>query len=339
MRRTLHAMLALAIAVALGVGLPAASAVAAPAPPTPASISLNFDSPGNAAWWLGNLATRIYWFNQDASLISTPTLYSYPSSGTITLDYLGLSFNGSEYASITASPKSTVLSAEGIYTFDAWGSDDADTSFEASRTFGVDKTLPSSRSNLVPVYTGSALITITASDALSGAEFVLYTLDGKSQYAVPSIGDSGGYMFAAKGPAEIGNAFDAGITVTTPGVHKLSWFTVDNAGNHEAWHYTTFRINKAGYVPVLGKPTTAVDGHRVGFKGSVTAASHNRPVTLTVQRKSGGSWVHFATYSKTVAKYHDSYWMKKTIAKHGTYRVMATQGAGKSRWSKEFRVR
>jgi hypothetical protein len=339
-RRSLRALFVLTIAVGMALGISATTAVAAP---TPATLSLDPLSPGSS-WlgWGGRLG--IFWSNQNTSLAETPTLYSDSASGTITLDSLAYSHNGSAYTSMTADPTGYVFSTEGLYSFEATGTDEGDESYVATDAIGIDRTRPTSRSNLVPVYTGSALITITVTDHLSGPAYIYYWLDGDSQYCYPdnrrfvrARSVSEGRSLASRS-IYWGETLDVSLSTATPGRHRLNWFTVDFAGNHEAWHQTTFQVNRTGYVPVLGRPWARVDGHRVSFRGSVTAASHKRYVTLTVQRRSGGSWVSHATYTGSVTKYQSAYFIKKSIGTHGTYRVKATQGTGKSRWSKPFHV-
>lgn len=336
--RSLRSILVLALTVLAVVGYPASAALA---DTNPAYMSLHLSSDDDAGFWLGNFLTPIRWFNQDVRIVETPEIYPYESTSTVSLDYFGYSRDGSAFTSITASPERT-FSKEGIYGFEATGSNAVGTAYEASASIGIDRTRPTSRSNLVPVYTGSAKITIKASDALSGPEFLLYTLDGASQKCVPRQDFKDMYLFASlavRPRPDLTSPFDVQVNVTTPGVHKLSWFVVDNAGNHERWHDTTFRVNAIGYVPVLGKPTAYVRGHKATFRGTLTPAARPRPAKLTLQRKSGNRWVAFKTYSWWIPKYAGTYSLRKTVSKKGVYRVKVAEGKGVSRWSKEFRVK
>jgi hypothetical protein len=340
MKRSLRTTLVLTIAIIAALAFSATSALGATRAD---SFNIGFVSSGDAGAWFGNLGTPIRWYNQDVSIVATPTLYAFESTSTITLSYLGYSYNGSEFTSITAETTHTVFATEGLYSFDATGSNTAEVTYEGTRTIGIDKTRPATRSNLVPVYNGSALVTITVTDALSGPEYILYTLDGAPAYAVPGIG--GGLIFDSLATAlavpapPAGNSYDIGVNVAGRGLHTLSWFAVDNAGNHGGWHSTTFRINAPGYTPVLGRPSVSVLRHRVSFKGTVTAATRAKQVILTVQRKDGSSWDSYAKFTVLVAKYAGSYWIRETISDRGKYRVKAAEANGKSRWSKEFRVR
>jgi hypothetical protein len=333
MKTSIRLILALVLTLVAVLAVPLASASAEGL--QPAQLNFSYESEDDAGFWFGNFATRIRWFNQDVSLVSTPTLSAWESTSSITLDYFAYRLNGSAFTSITASPLRT-FSAEGVYDFEATGINVVGLSYEGSRTLGIDKKRPTSSSNLVPVYTGSAKITITATDTLSGPEFVMYTLDGTSQRAVPGYP----WMFVVAGPTpkDPNAPFVVDVKVTSPGKHRLSWFAVDNAGNHERWHDTTFLVNPVGYVPVLGKPSVYVRGHKATVRGTVTPAARPRPAVMTVQRKGDSGWKAFATYSWWIPKYAGVYSLKRTITKKGVYRVKTAEGTGSSRWSKEFTV-
>jgi len=320
MKKHLRASLALVVVV---VAMLAFTAAVAYADPT-TSLDFNTSSPG-AASWFGGLESTVTWYNQDVSITTVPTLFDFSQDSDISLNYFAYSFNGSAFTSITASPLHT-FAAEGLYSFDATGTDDLDTAFEGTQTpgFGIDKTRPTSASNLVPVYDASAKVTITAADMLSGAEFIVYTLDGASDYATPTPTGS----------------LSADVVMTTPGMHTLGWFTVDNAGNHEHAHNVSFLVNATGYVPVLGKPRIkALKKHNAVFSGSVTAATTSRTVTLTVQRLNGKKFRSFKTYTVSAAQYAGSYSLTKNLKKAGTYRVRAAEGSGVSAWSNSVKVK
>jgi hypothetical protein len=135
------------------------------------------------------------------------------------------------------------------------------------------------------------------------------------------------------------NTLSAEVVVTAPGRHTLSWFTVDNAGNFEHTHSTTFAVNQTGYVPVLGKPRISARNRTATFTGSVTAATTRMTVSVAVRRLSGGVWRPFATYSVSVPRYASSYSLSKRISRAGACRVRASEGAGATTWSKGFRIR
>lgn len=308
----------LVIAFVCVYGVLGASASAAPI--TPASLNMAWLSPGNATWF-GNTGV---WSNQNISIVGTPTLSNASTTTPIPLMYLAYSLNGGAPVNITSAPHVT-LTQEGVYTWDGVGILNA-VSYESTTTvLRIDKSRPTSWSNAVPVYDGTATVTMTATDTLSGAGFVVYSVDNVTDFA------------SSVGPYLGSFPVTATINVTDPGAHSMSWFSIDRAGNHEAWHSASFRVNALGYVPQLGKPSTSVKKTRkVTFKGSVTPATSNRALKLTVQRKNGKVWKPFAVYSATVSRYMGSYSVMKYVSKAGTYRVMTAEGTGASVWSKNF---
>jgi hypothetical protein len=321
-RTSRRAGLVLAIAVAAVLTGVATTAFAAP---VSATLQLPFEAaPGDTGWDLGNMASSVTWANRAIAIVDTPTIAAVGTDTLVPVSYFGYSFNGSEFTSITASPM-RAFSEEGIYSFEASGSLET-TSYEATTGpyFGIDQTRPTSTSDLAPVYDSVATITITATDALSGAGDIVYSVDGDADYAEPKSYE---------------DTLSAEVVVTAPGRHTLSWFTVDNAGNFEHTHSTTFAVNQTGYVPVLGKPRVSVRNRTATFAGSVTAATATKTVSVTVRRLSGGAWRPFATYSVSVPRYTSSYSLSKRISRAGAYRVRASEGAGVSSWSKGFRIK
>jgi hypothetical protein len=331
--RSLCVMLVLTVAAAAVLACTATVAYAAP--PSPAILGLNVYAPGNGSWF-GNqypgtsplIATYPQimssgwrgWYNQGASFLTTPTFLTQ-SYQPIPLSYLGYSYNGSAFTSITATPHRAFWN-DGIYSFDATGALVL-SSYEGTASFGIDSARPTSTSNVLPVYDTTATIAITASDTASGPEYIVFSFDGAPDYA-----------YALSNP----NALNLNFWVLISGPHTLRWFTIDNAGNHEYTHMASFVVNATGYVPVLGKPKVSVKKKVATFTGSVTPAATSRTVVLTVQRKSG-KWKGFATYSVTVPKYAGTYALKKSISKKGTYQVKAAEGTGASVWSKGFAIK
>ena len=318
--KALRSVLGLAAVVIAVLACTAGAAYAAPAT---ADLNLSISSPGNMGWDFGNHNSTLTWFNQDVSIDDTPTM-STESTTDIPLSYFAYQFNGGTLTSITANPMRT-FSAEGIYSFEATGSDLLATAYESSATLGIDKTRPTSVSDVVPVYDGSAAITIEATDTLSGLEDTVYILDGTPEFATP--------------PPFPPDAVSAVVNVATDGQHTLSWYAVDNAGNHERMHTSTFRVNEIGYTPVLGRPSVSVKRVRnVTFSGSVTPATTAKTVWLTVQRLNGRTFRPFATYSVRVPRYASQYSIRKHFTRAGTYRVRAFEDTGASTWSRSFKL-
>lgn len=339
----LSAATALVAAAAMVLGCLAASAYAGPA--TPGHLVMNHAISANSpSTFFGNDPNTVMtspmiaaypqiavgpfwgWYNQDV-IERNPTFETDVYTGPVSLDYLALSFDGSAPTSITSLLPYTV-SAQGIYTFDATGTYSA-VSYEGSDTIGIDKTDPVTTSNLVPVYDDSAVITLAATDTLSGPSWTDWRLDGASTCATEC---------AVGIPSVI--VLSHQVAVSTPGWHTLRWFSIDNAGNFENTHLASFLINASGYTPVLGRPSVAVRAKQTAvFAGSVTPGATNKTVALTVQRRSGKSFKPFATYFVSVPKYANAYGLSKHISKAGVYQVKAAEGMGASVWSKSFTIK
>jgi hypothetical protein len=86
----------------------------------------------------------------------------------------------------------------------------------------IDLTPPVTTASAVPTaFTNTDVsITLSATDNLSGVNQTLYSLDG--------------------GTAKVGTA----VTISTSGVHTLTYYSVDNAGNVESVHTVTVKIDK-----------------------------------------------------------------------------------------------
>jgi hypothetical protein len=306
----------------------AASALAVAPPLQIGSLSVSSAGPGDAGGFFGNIeGTPARWYNQNIVIADRPVMNNDPSGEGTDFDLTALDyrFNGSAATSITANPLLT-FSNEGIYTFEATGTYSA-TGYIASTTLGLDKTRPTSTCDAVPVYDAAANITLRANDALSGPEFVLYSLDGASDYATPTANPGSTDQLVAP------------IQVTTPGAHTLSWFAVDTAGNFEKPHLTTFWVNPVPYKPVLSKPAVKVKKRKITVSGSVTPATTGRTVIFTVNRKAGSKFKFYGTYAMSLPMYYGSYSALITLKKAGTYQVLAAENDGLSAWSKSFTVK
>lgn len=262
------------------------------------------------------------WYNQDVGFDSAPTLLNPTAHGQISLQQLDCVRDGS--IPVNLGGASPVLSDEGIYTIRASGVDESMTVFSGEWSLGIDKTRPVSGSNACPVYDGPAEITITAADNLSGCEFIVSSVDGAPDFSTPTPDTSSDSLH---------------IQVKAAGAHLLTWFAVDNAGNHEPPHAASFRVNPVGYVPVLSAPRVSRRAKTMSFRGSVTPASSARRVVLKLQRKRASKWRPVATFSVVVHRYDAMYWLKKRLPLHGTYRVIASEDGGVSPPSNVFRIK
>jgi hypothetical protein len=105
---------------------------------------------------------------------------------------------------------------------------------------------------------------LTASDAGSGVAHTYYTLDGGSQTEGTSV--------TVAAPADGSN----------DGAHTITYWSVDNAGNVEAPHTCTVKIDTTA-------PRTSASG--------ADAAWHNTPVTVSLAATDTGSGVASIQYS------------------------------------------
>jgi hypothetical protein len=255
------------------------------------------------------------WFNHDFTV--TPYFFDGSLPSTLPVDEASYVKNGGEAHEFAGS---LVVSAPGVYSIDATSVVEiasVETTFTGEiGVFGLDKTDPVSTSNAVPVYDVSAAITITATDTLSGAEFIAYKLDG------------GPYLQA---PDEYGVV--SATVVAGVGTHTLTWVAYDNAGNTDQ-HMASFTVLPAGYVPMLSKPAVKkLSASRFSFKGTVTPAATAKTVTVVVQRKSKGVYRPYRTFTVPVAAYAGSYSLNGSVGRHATYRAKATQGSGSGGWT------
>jgi hypothetical protein len=273
------------------------------------------------------------WFNQDV-LVTNPVIVDPDLDNDIVLG--GAWWMISTDLGTTWSTPTTfdpvagaIASAQGIYSIEATGADDDDPSLvvTGSVNFGIDKTAPTSRTDLPPlpadsdaivVFNQTATVTITATDTLSGVE--------RLQYSV----DNGPFDYAWDAPT--GLPFMVPVTVTTPGFHTLTWKVWDNAGNVSV-SSARFIVRPAGFIPSvsLGIKQSGSRRRIVQFTGEVSTMYANMTLKITVQRKVGRVWRSYTTYSTTIPAFSDDYSITKTISRAGTFRAWATFGGSSTR--------
>jgi FtsP/CotA-like multicopper oxidase with cupredoxin domain/putative cell wall-binding protein len=138
------------------------------------------------------------------------------------------------------------VSAEGTHTLEFW-SEDTLGAVEPANTamVKIDNTAPVSSDNHLGSYTGSAMVTLSATDPLSGVAKTYYKLDG--------------------------GAMVMGTTVKTSvqGSHSLEYWSEDAAGNVESPRTVSFAVLPANatYVPLEGtnRLQTALEISRATF--------------------------------------------------------------------------
>jgi hypothetical protein len=272
------------------------------------------------------------WTNQDLTLESLSGYYYTDADGSSEAHSVPATFsvNGSAPQTFTAP---VTFTAEGTYTVNAGSIDGSGTPFEWTIenwvhdgiVGGIDRTKPTVACNAVPVYNGEATITVSEADSLAGVRAIFVSLDG------------GGYW----GRSFYRSQMPTGSLDVTAGVgsHTLDFHAYDFAGNFVLGKRVSFSVNPIGYKPKLSMVTVGVKGHRVSFRGTVTPAATRATVKLVVDRKVDGVWKYgYATYFVPLHKYASSFWMRTKIGRHGTYRVRAYEGTGKSPKSTVFEI-
>jgi hypothetical protein len=121
-------------------------------------------------------------------------------------------------------PANNVLSSEGVaVSASASVSDRADnTTNAASAPVKIDTHVPATSASTLPEWNNNSVtLTLTATDNLSGVETTHFTVDS--------------------GPVETGSS----VLLTDEGTHTILFWSVDNAGNVEATHSTTVKLDKS----------------------------------------------------------------------------------------------
>ena len=311
---------------------------------TPGSLSaLSLESTGDAGLSHGNrnLGTSpiapdadpavFEWFNQDVRFFSPGVVDPDATDDDIvvTSGFWQFSTDNATWGAhnaLTGADFSGTGSAEGLYAITASGNDavtDAPATGVIMPAFGIDKTKPVSTSNAVPIYAGgTAVVTISAHDALSGVENLQYSVDGAP--------------LDWSWDADPGVAFTVPINFTT-GAHTLTWHAFDNAGNVDT-HSVHFIVRPLVFVPSVTlscKPGTGsfTKRHTVKFSGTVSPLATSMPLTITVQRRYSGAWHAYMTYRTTVAAFKGTFSISKLMWRVSTFRARVSSfGGGVSSW-------
>jgi hypothetical protein len=123
--------------------------------------------------------------------------------------------------------KPTAITAEGATTVTYYSVDSADNcEAEKTATVRIDKTAPETISDAAPLYPSMAFIHLYPTENLSGLKDTHYILD--------------------EGPETIG----AVATTAEEGVHELTYWSTDNAGNVEEAKTVAFRVGGELNAPV-----------------------------------------------------------------------------------------
>lgn len=193
-------------------------------------------------WRIGLKYTpRTGWLNRDVSLS-----LSADDAG-VGVDSIHYSFAGSTVAADTVAGSGSgpfglpKLTAEGTTTVSFWADDKvspANVAPTKSVEVRIDKTAPTSVAAVAASYDGTATISFTGADALSGLAGIDYEVDGRS-----GLVDSGGTA-----------------SVAVPGSHTITYWAVDRAGNEETHHSATFSVTTGSTLRALAGATSVPAG-------------------------------------------------------------------------------
>jgi photosystem II stability/assembly factor-like uncharacterized protein len=167
-----------------------------------------------------------------------------------------------------AAGTSCTVSGDGIHTVSYRSTDAAgNTESAKSDTVKIDTTAPTTTaSGLDGLWHNSAVtVGLVGSDALSGPAGTSYSLDGG--VAIPCTGS---------------------LTISTAGIHTLSYFSTDLAGNVETAKSATVKIDTGKPISTATKNVTVTRGKKgtLGFKITDPAPSCGTAmVTLTIKLK------------------------------------------------------
>jgi hypothetical protein len=180
-------------------------------------------------------------------------------------------------------------------------------------TVRVDGTPPVTAANAGLLVSQPALV-LTASDAVSGVGATRYTLDGGAEQPY------------------------AGPVALTRGVHTVTWYSRDNAGNLEGAHSDTIISGPQAYVRKPASRSSITRGRYLSVSGTLSRARNHSRLTLIAYRWNGAEWVQVRTKAVTIhtprrglSRYSGSIRMSS----RGAWRVVARY-EGDATWVRSF---
>jgi len=177
-----------------------------------------------------------------ASYVQTATVHITATDGAngIGLASIGYRVDGAATQTVAASPATLSFTTTGAHTLEYWATDSAGNSSAhrfASLTVFIDHIAPVTTSDAQATYEGTATITLSPTDVDgSGVTSTHWLLDGVA---------------------------GTGVTVTahTAGLHQLTFWSVDLAGNAETPNEVTFAVHD----PVAPSASLHVDALYTGY--------------------------------------------------------------------------
>jgi hypothetical protein len=261
----------------------------------------------------------------DPTLVSpSHTVSTWSSDATIAISLSGASSSVADLAGFaialsknaTSDPGASVTDAaettscllaapsDGIWyvnlvTADVLGNRSVGTSFGP---VWIDTTAPTTTDDHLATYVGSALVSLSATDAASGVAATTWTLDG-----VPGTGSV--------------------VATSAVGSHELAYSSTDAIGNAETTHTVSFTIQPLPVQAAVSAPRTSGKVSRkraVRFVGAIFPA-HVASVRVEIQRLSGGKYRRYKTVTLTTGA-SGAYSFKLRL-KAGRYRLRASAPA------------
>jgi hypothetical protein len=185
----------------------------------------------------------------------------------------------------TGSSQRTATITEGAYEIQAYGQTDTspvdgDPGYgpEVHVQIGIDNTKPHTGSNVGLLVSQPALVLSPDDGALSGIGYTRYSLDGGTEQPYT----------------------DGSPVLLTRGVHSVTWYSRDTAGNTEDAHSGTIISGPQAYVRKPVSRSSITHGRYLSVSGTLTRARNHSRLTLIASRWNGAEWVQVRTKAVTV---------------------------------------
>ena len=245
-------------------------------PPPTTTLSLS-GTQGLNGWYTSNVTASLV--ASDGGSGPIVTYYSLDGAATTT----------------SVGPNTTILvTTEGVHTLSYYSVDTTTGGIEKLRsaTFKIDKTSPvtalslSGTAGLHGWYISNVAATLTPSDTVSSVTTTYYSIDGAPTTTV--VGQAGAPVF-----------------VTTEGIHTLSYYSVDAAGNSETPTSISIKIDQTAPEVSMGASTSTQDLDVVGIDNlsSTTVTKTGDMVTVADQAGNTTTLDFCKTYSGHVLTY------------------------------------
>jgi len=262
------------------------------------SLSITVQSAGDAGMSHGNLnpwtspvdpSGDFYWFNKPVSVID----FALADVGNGTPILSGALFGlntGAGYDPDVVFEEPYLASYDGVYSITATGNDGVvDSTGTIAPAFGIDTVDPVVMTDAAPFFSGTPQVTVTATDAMSGVENVMFDVDG-------AVNDVWEPDFADP------SNFSVSFPFVGEGTHEMHWTAFDNAGNKTVGS-ETFAIDNTAPTTTSDAAATyggAASIHLTADDGSGSGVAHTYYILDSGTQMEGTSIVVPAPVSGTV---------------------------------------